>query len=78
VRVQCTVVPQYSAHRTEYPLPTWPEGWPPPRKGDEVCLADGTITLVHVVEWLPHGEDGGDPFVYVVLRTPSPLVGRDG
>lgn len=68
MKVQLTVVPPNDPRGREHPLPLWPDGWPVPRLGDEVRLADGAITRVHVVEWLPHGEHGSDPFVYVVLR----------
>lgn len=47
----------------------WPEGWPPPRVGDEVNVADGTVYVRHVV-WDPQGDpedDQPEPFVYIVL-----------
>jgi hypothetical protein len=50
--------------------PTWPEGWPLPRIGDEVHLPDGSEAEVTSVTWYPNGEHGdNEPFVYVVLRS---------
>ena len=45
----------------------WPEGWPVPRKGDGVCTRDGDFLSVRTVVWYPHGEEGSEPFAYVVL-----------
>jgi hypothetical protein len=49
--------------------PGWPAGWPVPRIGDEVRLGAIDLTVRHVT-WYPNGEDGSDPFVYVVLTIP--------
>lgn len=69
MKILFTVAPQFDRHGREHPSPVWPEGWPVPRVDDEVRLADGTSTRVHVVEWCPDGDDGSpEPFVYLVLR----------
>lgn len=48
--------------------PVWPDGWPPPRVGDEVALGTdpdySTVHKVEQVQWTPEGEE---PAVYVVL-----------
>lgn len=45
----------------------WPDGWPPPHEGDVVETAHGPL-YVRTVVWYPAGNDeGGEPFVYVVL-----------
>lgn len=45
----------------------WPEGWPVPRIGDDVGTRDGGFLKVRAVVWYPHGEDGSEPFAYVIL-----------
>lgn len=51
--------------------PVWPEGWPIPRVGDGIDNQDGVTFTVTAVDWYPHGEDGSEPFVYVVLHPPG-------
>ena len=45
----------------------WPEDWPIPREGETVYSKNGDSLIVKHVIWYPQGEDGSDPFVYVVL-----------
>ena len=55
--------------RREPPKPTWPDGWPVPRQGEQVELKELGVLWVGSVIWYPDGEFGeGDPFVYVILR----------
>lgn len=67
VKVRTTVV------GTPKPAPQvrWPDGWPIPREGDPVEVAqpgDDPLTLyVRRVVWYPHGDALPDPFVYLVL-----------
>ena len=56
---------------TPYRGVEWPEGWPVPRVGDGVYTVDGDPLVVRAVDWYPHGEDGSEPFVYVVLKEPQ-------
>lgn len=51
--------------------PVWPNNWPVPRVGDDVVLKDGRSLKVSAVDWFPHGEDGSEPFVYIVLKSPD-------
>lgn len=68
MRVRWHVPLSYQEEAGPYIRPLWPEGWPVPRVGDGVVLADGRSLNVTAVDWMPHGEDPGDePFVYVVL-----------
>ena len=50
------------------PTPVWPEGWSIPNIGHSVVLSNQKDLKVTAVDWFPHGEDGSDPFVYIVLR----------
>lgn len=48
----------------------WPDEWPVPTRGDAVHVQHDRIDTLYVrdVSWYPQGdEDGGRPFVYVVL-----------
>lgn len=56
------------------PDPEWPEGWPPPRRGDTVELPGSPPLEVRTVVWYPHGDEHADrePFVYVVVGPPRP------
>jgi hypothetical protein len=56
------------ADGTRKAAPEWPEDWPVPRVGDGVVNQEGERLTVTAVDWLPHGEDDSEPFVYVVLH----------
>jgi hypothetical protein len=51
--------------------PVWPNNWPVPRLGDSVVLKDGRSLIVSAIDWFPEGEDGGEPMVYIVLKSYS-------
>lgn len=51
----------------------WPEGWPIPQIGDGFSLPDADeVTTVRAVDWYPEGEEGSEPFIYVVVGPRSP------
>lgn len=45
----------------------WPEDWPIPREGETVYSKDGDGLSVKHVVWYPHGDDGSEPHIYIVL-----------
>lgn len=48
---------------------SWPEGWPVPRVGEAIELADGTRLRIQAVDWFPQGgDDVPEPAVYVTAR----------
>lgn len=65
MKVQITITGEHRGERVD-----WPEGWPVPREGEQVCLPFGYV-CVRTVVWYPQGnsEGGGsaEPLVYVVL-----------
>lgn len=70
MRVICSLVGE-AKMRTE--APTWPEGWPVPRVGDEVVLKDSSTVTVRTVVWYPGGDqDAPFPHAYVVLGPRRP------
>jgi hypothetical protein len=48
--------------------PVWPRDWAEPQLGTDVVLKNGRSLKVTAIDYFPEGEEGGLPFIYVVLR----------
>jgi hypothetical protein len=71
-----TATPYGASDNAERYEVEWPDDWPIPNIGDVVMAKDKTAMVVKHIVWYPYGEDGPEPFIYLVFWTQD-MVSRN-